>query len=88
MEAFTVFVERVFVCMPQTAALLRQTMIDAYLVNVKGDIALVADRVAGMVLSYRGFPPGGPRCKGVGDFYTRSTEFAISIRWDGPLPKR
>jgi len=91
LTAFKVFVDRVFISMPETATLLRETTIDAYLVKVQEDIALVADRPADdLLLSYRGFAPTGPsRFKGsVGDFYNTLDGFCDFHSMGGLLPER
>ncbi|KAB1083158.1 hypothetical protein F4V91_26435 [Neorhizobium galegae] len=91
LEAFTAFVDEVFVRMPQTRNVLHERTTDAYLVKVQDDIVLVADRQAeDSVLSYRGFAPtdssrfGG----GVGEFYNQLDGFCDFHFMGGLLPER
>ncbi|MDR6820071.1 hypothetical protein J2X76_005268 [Neorhizobium sp. 2083] len=91
LEAFTAFVDKVFVRMPQTCNLLLERTTDAYLVKVQDDIVLVADRQAeDLVLSYRGFAPTGSSRfgGGVGEFYNHLDGFCDFHFMGGLLPER
>ncbi|GES41676.1 hypothetical protein RsS62_09280 [Rhizobium dioscoreae] len=91
LEAFKALVRQVFVHMPETSSLLLQRTTDAYLVKVRDDVVLVADRQAGdQVLSYRGFAPTvKPRFGGsVGAFYKMLDGFCDFHSMGGLLPER
>lgn len=91
LERFKALVRQTFNHMPETSSLLLERTTDAYLVKVRDDVALVADRQADdQILSYRGFAPAGKSMFGgsVGAFYKALDGFCDFHSMGGLLPER
>ena len=91
LSAFEAFAKQAFARMPETLRTLLEATIDAYLVKVGSDIALVVDRlVEGELVSYRGFlPRAASRFGGdVGIFYNFVDGFCDFHSMGGLLPDR